>query len=77
MTSPRNNGRPTTTPQPSLPNGTPVLNIQDGEPATIMNGFAWDTANGAWTDYEVETAYGIECWAREDFALMSEIESEE
>jgi len=56
-----------------LPNGTRVLNTNDGEPGSIMNGFAFDPATG-WTEYEVETKYGIEVWARTDFILFSEME---
>ena len=55
-----------------LPNGTRVLNTNDGEPGTIMNGFSFDPAAG-WYEYEVETNYGIERWLRSDFVLMSEI----
>ncbi len=57
-----------------LPNGTRVLNTDDGEPGTIMNGYARNTA-GAWVRYEVETAYGIEIWSRERMALMSDLEA--
>jgi len=57
-----------------LPNGTRVLNTNDGEPGTIMNGYAFDGAR--WTEYEVETRYGVERWQRRDFLLMSEIEQE-
>ena len=56
-----------------LPNGTPVLNTTDGETGTIMNGFAFDPACG-WTEYEVETNYGIERWQRSDMIPMSELE---
>jgi hypothetical protein len=57
-----------------LPNGTRVLNTQDGEPATIVNGFAFDPQTGC-SEYEVETRYGIERWLRADFVLMSELEA--
>ena len=57
-----------------LPGGTKVLNTDDGEPGTIVNGFTFDAATGAWIEYEVETAYGIERWPRGRFVLMSEIE---
>jgi hypothetical protein len=57
-----------------VPNGTRVLNTNDGEPGTIMNGFSFD-ADG-WYEYEVETQYGIERWLRGDFLLMSELETE-
>ena len=60
-------------PNASIPNGTVVLNVNDGERGTIMNGFTWDRCTGEWTEYEVETAYGIEVWQRDDFVLMSEI----
>ena len=69
-------GQTMTAMQESIPNGTRVLNTNDGEPGTIMNGFAWDKT-GEWTEYEVETAYGIERWQRSDFVLMSEIETDE
>lgn len=57
---------------PYLTNGTRVLNVQDGEPGAIMNGFSFDPESG-WYEYEVETRYGIECWLRTDFVLMSEL----
>ncbi len=57
-----------------LPGGTKVLNTDDGEPGTIVNGFARDAATGAWLEYEVETAYGIERWTRERFVLLIDIE---
>lgn len=60
----------------ALPGGTRVLNIQDGEPGTILNAFAGDPAGG-WVEYEVETQYGIERWKRSDFILFSEFEHEE
>lgn len=62
---------PTTTQH--LPAGTRVLNTSDGEPGTILNGFAFDPALG-WTEYEVETRYGIERWQRGDFILFAEFE---
>jgi hypothetical protein len=55
-----------------LPGGARVLNTNDGEPGTILNGFSFDPATG-WFEYEVETQYGIERWLRSDFVLMSEI----
>ncbi|GIX05021.1 MAG: hypothetical protein KatS3mg114_0890 [Planctomycetaceae bacterium] len=57
---------------PYLTNGTRVLNVQDGEPGGIMNGFSFDPESG-WYEYEVETRYGIERWLRTDFVLMSEL----
>jgi hypothetical protein len=60
---------------PYVPGGTRVLNTEDAEPGVIMNGFAFDSAAGGWTEYEVETAYGIERWVRSEFVLMSEIEA--
>jgi len=57
----------------SLPSGTRVLNVQDGEPGTILNGFSFDPAKG-WFEYEVETQYGIERWLRSDFILFSDFE---
>lgn len=56
-----------------LPSGTRVLNTNDGEPGTIMNGSSFEPAAG-WTEYEVETKFGIEVWPREDFILFSEID---
>lgn len=61
-------------PAPSLPNGTKVLNTEDGEVGSVINGFAFDRATGEWTEYEIATAYGIERWSRGDFVLMSELE---
>ncbi len=61
------------TPKHSLPGGTRVLNTNDGEPGSILGGFAYDPASG-WTEYEVATRYGIERWLRRDFVLMSELE---
>ncbi len=57
----------TTNLQESLPNGTPVLNTNDGKPGTIVNGSAFDRRTGEWTEYEVETADGIEVWQTSDF----------
>jgi len=65
-----------TTQTPHLPNGTRVLNTDDGESGIVMNGFAFDPDAGGWTEYEVETAYGVERWERRKFVLFSEIESE-
>lgn len=58
-----------------LPAGTKVLNTDDGEPGTILNGFTWIPQTGEWTEYEVETAYGIERWERRKFIVTSEIEN--
>ena len=58
-----------------LPNGTRVLNTNDGEPGTILNGFSFDPATG-WYEYEVVTHYGVERWLRTDFVLMSELETD-
>jgi hypothetical protein len=55
--------------------GTRVLSTTDGEPGTIMNGFAFDPDQGGWTEYEVETQDGIERWQRSEFILFSEFES--
>jgi len=60
--------------QPSLPAETRVLNTNDGEPGTILNGFTFDPSMGEWTEYEVVTQYGIERWQRSDFILFSELE---
>jgi hypothetical protein len=62
----------TTSTSDDLPNGTRALNTQDGEPSTIVNGFAFDPETG-WTEYEVETRYGVERWRRADFVRMSEL----
>lgn len=59
--------------QPSLPTETRVLKIDDGEPGTILNGFAFDPGTGEWTEYEVVTQYGIERWKREEFVLFSDL----
>jgi hypothetical protein len=59
-----------------LINGTRVLNTHDGEPGTIVNGFAFDSQAG-WIEYEVATRYGVERWLRTDFVLMSELETAE
>ena len=58
---------------PSLPAETRVLNTNDGEPGTILNGFTYDPATGEWTEYEVVTQHGIERWQRSDFILFSEM----
>ena len=60
--------------QPHLPSETRVLNINDGEPGTILNGFTYDPSEGEWTEYEVVTQDGIERWQRSDFILFSELE---
>ena len=57
-----------------VPGGTRVLNIRDGEPGHVMNGFSHDPAAG-WIEYEVETAYGVERWQRCDFVLFAELET--
>jgi hypothetical protein len=54
-----------------VPAGTRVLNTNDGEPGTILNGFSFDPVTGQC--FEVQTHYGIERWNRSDFVLMSEI----
>jgi len=59
-----------------LPNGTHVLNTSDGEPGHIVNGFTYDEQQGGWTEYEVETQYGIERWERADLVLFSEFEGD-
>lgn len=56
-----------------VPGGTRVLNTEDGEPGTVMNGYAKEGNN--WTEYEVETRDGIEIWRRDQFVLMAEIEA--
>ncbi|NQU20971.1 MAG: hypothetical protein HQ567_06775 [Candidatus Nealsonbacteria bacterium] len=57
-----------------LPGGTRVLNTTDGEAGLINNGFTFDADQGGWTEYEVETEYGVERWQRDAFVLFSEIE---
>ena len=59
--------------QPALPAETRVLNTDDGEPGTILNGFTYDPSAGQWTEYEVVTQYGIERWQRRDFVLVSDL----
>ena len=70
---PAKNAKNTTPKQPdnALPPGTRVLNTNDGEPGTILGGYAWSAS--AWTEYEVETDHAIEIWKREDFALFTDI----
>jgi len=60
-----------------LPGGTRVLNTTDGEPGVIINGFAFDPDQGGWTEYEIETQYGIERWKRSDFILFAEFQETE
>jgi hypothetical protein len=62
-------------PTPSLPAETKVLNTRDGEPGSVLNGFAYDPAAGEWTEYEVVTRYGVERWQRRDFILFSEFQN--
>ena len=59
--------------QPALPTETRVLNTNDGEPGTILNGFTCDPSTGEWTEYEVVTQYGIERWQRDEFVLFSDL----
>jgi len=61
--------------QRSLPTETRVLNTNDGEPRTILNGFTYDPSTGEWTEYEVVTQYGIERWKRDEFVLFSDLPS--
>jgi hypothetical protein len=61
--------------QEPIAGGTQVLHTEDGEIGGIMNGYAFDPTTGEWTEYEVETAAGIERWERSAFVLMSEIEN--
>ena len=60
-----------------LAGGTRVLGTADGEPGVIINGFTFDPDHGGWTEYEVETQYGVERWMRADFILFSEIEDDD
>jgi hypothetical protein len=55
-----------------LPTETRVLNTRDGEPGSILGGFAYDPAIG-WTEYGVATRYGIERWMRSDMISISEL----
>jgi len=64
------------TTQEPIPGGTRVLNTNDGELGTIMNGFTQYIDTGEWVEYEVETDYGIEVWDRKDFVLWSQIEAD-
>lgn len=64
------------TPNQPLPGGTRVLNTNDGEPGSILNGYGWDTRTGEWNEYEVETQYAKEIWKRNEFVLLDEIEAE-
>jgi hypothetical protein len=64
-----------TTPNPALACETVVLNTNEGERGTILNGFTYE--NGEWTEYEVVTQYGIERWQRRDFVLMTECQDAE
>ena len=67
-----------TTPQPpanALPSGTRVLDTHDGEPGTVLGGYAWNASE--WTEYEVETAHAIEIWKRADFVTFDEIDAAE
>lgn len=54
-----------------LPAGTRVLNTSDGEPGSIMNGYAKNTAG--WTEYEVQTAHGIEIWKTAEFIRLDDL----
>ena len=58
-----------------IPTGTSVLNINDGELGSIMNGFSFGPGIG-WYEYEVEIKDGIERWLRSDFVLMSELDED-
>ena len=59
--------------RPCLAAGTRILNTDDGEPGTVLNGYAWSGAECL--EYEVETHFGIEIWHRDRFALMSDLEA--
>jgi hypothetical protein len=58
--------------RPALPAGTGVLNTEDGERGSVLNGYATD-ATGGWCEYEVVTAAGIEIWARKDLLTDAEL----
>src|SRR5436190_3716908 len=62
----------TATPQTALPGGTRVLNTNDGEDGTVLNGYAFNAATGVCTEYEVETKYGIEKWLAADFITLEQ-----
>ena len=55
----------------NLESGTEVLNTTDGEPGTVLGAYAGRP--GAWTEYEVVTAYGIEIWRADQMATFDEI----
>jgi hypothetical protein len=57
----------------TIPGGTKVLNTSDGQPGTILNGFAG--REDAWSEYEVETADGIETWKAGEIVRMDEIKT--
>jgi len=59
----------------AIPTETKVVNTTDGETGSILNGITFDPAMGEWTEYEVQTARGVERWQRRDFVLMDEIEA--
>lgn len=58
-----------------LPTETRVLKITDGEPGSILGGFAFEPAIG-WIEYEVATRYGIERWQRADFVTIAELDQD-
>lgn len=57
---------------PTYAPGTPVINVHDAEPGTVLHGTAQHPATGAWTEYAVATAYGIERWPVADFVLRDQ-----
>jgi hypothetical protein len=58
-----------------LPAETRVVNTEDGEPGTLLNGATHDPERG-WVEYEVATQYGIERWRIEHIALLDELATE-
>jgi hypothetical protein len=55
-----------------LPATTRVLNTEDGEPGSVLNGYATDAA-GRWTEYEVVTNAGIEIWKRDQMVTFAQM----
>ncbi len=55
----------------ALPAETKVRSTTTGQMASVLNGFAFDTATGEWTEYEVETARGIEVWKTTEFTVAN------
>lgn len=56
--------------RPAYAPGTPVINVHDAEPGTILHGTVQHPVSGVWTEYAVATAYGTERWPVEEFVLL-------